>query len=279
MREITLKELLEAGCHFGHQVIRSNPKAREFVYTSRDKIQIIDLAKTKEGLEKAAAFVMDIAAKSGKIIFVGTRRQARTIISEEAKRCGVYFVAKRWIGGLLTNWEEVKKNLKKMEDLRENLKSDKWTKKEKVLFEKKLRKLGSIYGGLEGISVRPEALFIVDTRKEDGAVREANKMGIPVVGIVDTNSNPEVVDYPIPANDDAVKSIQLITGHLADAIIEGRQLSEKAEEKPVEKKKETKPVNKAEEKAPAKAVKKPKIAKKTAVDNTKEKTSKPAKQK
>lgn len=291
MKEVSLKDLLEAGCHFGHQVVRSNPKAREFVYASRDRIQIIDLAKTKEGLEKAAAFVKEIVAGGrppasasgaagdgqGRIIFVGTKRQAKNIILEEAKRCGAFYVAKRWVGGLLTNWEEVRKNLKRMEELRENLKSDKWTKREKVLFEKKLKKLELLYGGIEGLNSRPEALYIVDTHKEEGAVREAKRMGIPIIGIVDTNSNPEIIDYPIPANDDAVKSIQLITGYLADAIIEGRQVAQKAEEKPVEKKKETKTAGKTEDKTPAKTARKPKTAKKTAVDKPKVKISKPAK--
>ena len=170
-----------------------------------------------------------MAANGGKIIFVGTKKQAKDIIFEEAKRCGAFYVTKRWIGGLLTNWDEVRKNLKRMEDLRENLKSDKWTKKEKVLFERRLKKLESIYGGIEGLSEKPEALFIVDTHKEEGVVREANKLSIPIVGIVDTNANPELIDYPIPANDDAVKSIQLIASFIAEAVIEGRKMGENDE--------------------------------------------------
>lgn len=227
MKEVSLKELLEAGCHFGHQVTRSNPKAREFVYTSRDKIQIIDLVKTKEGLEKAAAFVKATASLGGKIIFVGTKKQARPIIEEEAKRAGVFFMGKRWIGGLLTNWEEVRKNLKRMDDLRANLKSDTWTKKEKVLMDKQLKKLESIYGGIEGLNERPTLLYIVDTHKEENAVKEALRVGTSIVGIVDTNADPDAVDYPIPANDDAVKSIKLITEYLADAVLEGRKMGEK----------------------------------------------------
>ncbi|MDP3998669.1 MAG: 30S ribosomal protein S2 [bacterium] len=231
MREITLKELLEAGCHFGHQVPKSNPKAREFVYTSRDKIQIIDLAKTKEGLEKAAAFVKTVASQGGKIIFVGTKKQARSIVIEEARRAGVFYMAKRWIGGLLTNWEEVGKNLKRMEQLRENLKSEEWTKKEKVLMEKKLRKLELMYGGIEGMTGRPYLLYIVDTHREESVIKEAARTNIPVIGIVDTNADPGQVDWSIPANDDAVKSIQLITSYIADAVIEGKEMGKKQEEK------------------------------------------------
>lgn len=264
-REITLKELLEAGCHFGHQVTRSNPKSRDFVYASRDKVQIIDLVKTKEELEKAGAFVKTTASHGGKIIFLGTKRQAKTIVEEEAKRCGVFYVVKRWVGGLLTNWDEVKKNLKRMEDLRENLKSDKWTKREKVLFERSLRKLEGLYGGIEGLNLRPDLLYIVDTHREEGAVKEANKVGVPVVGIVDTNADPRIIDYAIPANDDAVKSIQLITSYIADAVIEGRQEGEKQEKEKnkEDEEKESKVGEKEKAKVATKAVKKTESKRKT----------------
>lgn len=227
MKDISLKDLLEAGCHFGHQISRANPKAREFVYATRDKVQIIDLAKTKTGLEKAAAFVKTITSQGGKIIYVGTKNQARDTILSEARRGGVFYVTKRWIGGFLTNWEEIRKNLKRMEDLRQNLKSEKWTKKEKLLMERQLRKLESIYGGIEGLTERPQALFILDTHREDGAVREAGRVGVPIVGVVDTNANPAPIDFPIPANDDAVKSIELITAYITDAILEGKTEAEK----------------------------------------------------
>ena len=235
MKEVSLKELLEAGCHFGHQVPKSNPKARDFVYTSRDGIQIIDLAKTKVGLEKASDFVKKTVSEGGIIIFVGTKKQARSLVLEEAKRCGAFYMTKRWVGGLLTNWEEVKKNLKRMEDLRQNLKSDVWTKKEKVLMEKTLKKLEIIYGGIEGLKERPQALYIVDTHKEDGAVREGVRMSVPIVGIVDTNADPGNIDYPIPAHDDAGRSIQLSTSFMADAVIEGKELWEKKNQKEQEK--------------------------------------------
>lgn len=267
MREVSLKELLEAGCHFGHQVPKSNPKAREFVYTSRDKIQIIDLVKTKQGLEKAVDFVKGTIAKGGKILFLATKKQAQNIVLEEAKRCGAFFMVKRWIGGLLTNWEEIKKNLKRMEELRENLKSDQWTKREKVLMEKKLRKLEVIYGGIERLDERPQLIYIVDTHEEENAVFEANKMGIPIVGIVDTNGNPELVNYPIPANDDAVKSIQLITTSVADAVIEGQAMAEKVEKEALalEKKKGAVPKEEKEKGKTTKikpAVKKKKVSEK-----------------
>lgn len=249
MQEISLKDLLEAGCHFGHQVPKSNPKAREFIYTARDNVQIIDLTKTKEGLEKGGDFIKEIVAHGGKVVFVGTKNQARSIVSTEAKRCGVFFMVKRWIGGLLTNWEEVRKNLKQMEELRENLKSEKWTKKEKVLMEKRLRKMGIIYGGIEGLSALPQVLYIVDTHKEEGALSEAIKRGVQVVGIVDTNANPEDVDYPIPANDDAVKSIQLITAYIADAVLEGQAAAQKMAEEAV--KEEKKALVKEEKKSKA----------------------------
>lgn len=242
MREISLRELLEAGCHFGHQISRANPKAGEFVYATRDKVQIIDLVKTKAELEKAAAFVKTIISQGGKIIYLGTKNQARDTILSEAQRGGVFYVTKRWIGGLLTNWEEIRKNLKRMEELRQNLKSDKWTKKEKLLMERQLKKLESIYGGIEGLTERPQALFILDTHREEGAVREAERVGVPIVGVVDTNANPDPIDFPIPANDDAVKSIELITAYITDAVLEGKAEAEKktVEEEPEVSKEEKK---------------------------------------
>jgi len=234
MREITLKELLEAGCHFGHQVPRWNPKARSFIYAARDGIHIIDLAKTKEGIEQAAAFVKTTAAEGRPIIFVGTKRQARGIVGEEAKRVGTAFLVKRWIGGLLTNWWEIKKNLERLREMREDLFGDKqgkagqkFTKKEQQILEKELAKLEDLYGGIAELSDLPGALFLVDIRKEESAVREATKTGVKVVGIVDTNANPDLIDFPIPANDDALGSIKFIVGYLADAFEEGKRLFEK----------------------------------------------------
>lgn len=236
MKEITLEELLEAGCHFGHQVTRQNPKARDFVFEARDNIHIIDLAKTKEGLAAAAAFIKAQASKAGSTMLVlGTKRQARDIIREEVKRAndalgegqGLFFVTSRWIGGTLTNFDEVAKNFKRLKDLTARLASDvekaKYTKKEVGLWERARAKLEGFYGGIADMQQRPDALFVIDTHLEDLAVREAAKTGVAMVGIVDTNADPTAVDYPIPANDDAVGSIKLIASYIMDAWIEGRK--------------------------------------------------------
>lgn len=254
MREVSLEELLEAGCHFGHQVTRQNPKARDYVFEARDNIHIIDLAKTKEGLEQAAQFVKELAKKNGSMIVVGTKRQAQGIVLEEIKRAqeedpeparnasnsdadgGIYTITNRWIGGILTNLSEVSKNFKKLKDYSLRLKSDeeksKYTKKEIGQWEKERQKLEGLYGGIMNIHRVPDALFIIDTHLEDLAVREAARTGIKTVGIVDTNADPHVIDYPIPANDDAVGSIQLITRYIIDAWIEGRKAAKVAVEEP-----------------------------------------------
>lgn len=228
MREITLEELLEAGCHFGHQVTRSNPKARDFVFEARDNIHIIDLVKTKLGLEEAGAFVRDLASKNGTLLIVGTKRQAQEIVKKEIERVvdkNVFYVTDRWIGGVLTNFSEVSKNLKKLQDLSQKLQSDeektKYTKKEVGLWEKEKQRLTSLYGGIAGMQKPPDAMFIIDSHFEDLAVKEAANMGITTVAIVDTNADPLIIDYPIPANDDAVGSIQLITSYIMDAWVEG----------------------------------------------------------
>lgn len=245
MREITLEELLEAGCHFGHQVTRSNPKARDFIFEARDNIHIIDLAKTKEGLDGAALFVRDLAQKGGKLLIVGTKRQAQGIVYDEIKKAqtegvsdGIFYVTNRWIGGTLTNFSEVFKNCKKLKDLTARLKDEdekaKYTKKEVGLWERERQKLEGFYGGILEMEKLPDALFIIDTHLEELAVKEANKMEVAAVGIVDTNADPLLVDYPIPANDDAVGSIQLIASYIMDAWIEGKKNLEL--EKPKEKK-------------------------------------------
>lgn len=225
--EVSLKELLEAGCHFGHQVPRWNPRAASFIYTARDNVHIIDLAKTKEGLEQAAAFVKTTASQGGTIIFVGTKRQARGIVEEEAKRAGAMYLVVRWPGGLLTNWWEMKKNLEKLKRMREEKSKgllQKFTKKEQQLKGRELAKLEGLYGGIAELTDLPQVLFLIDIRKEEAAVREAAKTGVKVVAIVDTNANPDLVDFPIPANDDAVGSIKLIVSYLADAYEEGKKL-------------------------------------------------------
>ncbi len=240
MRTISLEELLEAGCHFGHQVTRQNPKTADFVFEARDGIHIIDLEKTKEGLEKAAAFIKQIALKpESTIIILGTKRQAEGIVKEElvrAKDAGVndfYSVTARWIGGTLTNFGEVTKNYQKLKDLTEKLKNEfekiKFTKKEISLWEKERIKLERYYGGAKDMKKVPDVLFVIDTHLENLAVREARNMGIPVVGIVDTNADPDFVDFVIPANDDASGSIKLILNYIVDAWIEGKKKAAKGE--------------------------------------------------
>jgi small subunit ribosomal protein S2 len=238
MKQITLEELLEAGCHFGHQVTRGNPKARDFVFEARDNIQIIDLAKTKEGLDEAAEFVRALGQRGGSLLVVGTKRQARAIVEEEIARIKellkddktdsvnkLFYVTNRWIGGVLTNFPEVSKNFKKLEDLGAKLISPaeraKYTKKEVGQWEKEKQKLESFYSGVWKMKQKPDALFIIDSHLEDLAIREAASVDVPTVAIVDTNADPYIIDHPIPANDDAVGSLKLIITHIMDAWVEG----------------------------------------------------------
>ncbi len=240
MREITLEELLEAGCHFGHQVTRSNPKARDFIFEARDNIHIIDLAKTKEGLEESAAYLKRLAASGGSLIVVATKRQAKDIVESELKRVkgngakNLYSVTSRWVGGVLTNLSEVKKNFRKLHDLTrllgDEMERSQYTKKELGGWDKERQKLEVLYGGIANLEKVPNALFIIDTHLEAIALDEARKTGVTSVGIVDTNADPDVVDYIIPANDDAVGSIQLITSYILDAWLEGQMEGEKAKE-------------------------------------------------
>ena len=256
MRNITLEELLEAGCHFGHQVTRSNPKARDFIFEAREGVHIIDLGKTKEGLEEAGRFVKSIGSKEGTVmVVVGTKRQAKGIIEEEAKKAkeaigspetdGLFFVTNRWIGGLLTNFSEVSKNFKKLIDLTARINDpaerEKFTKKEVGGWEKERQKLEVLYGGVFKIQRTPDLLFIVDSHLEDLAVKESQMMEVSTVAIVDTNADPKDVDYPIPANDDAVGSIELIVGYIMEAWVEGRKSVRQAQDKSVKEAKEEKP--------------------------------------
>ena len=233
MREITLEELLEAGCHFGHQVTRQNPKAREFIFEERDNIHIIDLGKTKEGLTDGAKFLLQTAQNpESSLLVVGTKRQAGPILDEvlatmpEDVRKTVYTVTKRWMGGTLTNTVAISKNYARLQELKEKLHSDEWkqkyTKRELSLFEKEMQKLEAYYGGIVDMKKLPTALFIIDTHTEDLAVKEASRMGIPVVGIVDTNADPDLINYVIPANDDAVGSLKLLISYVLHAWTEGK---------------------------------------------------------
>jgi len=232
MRTITLEELLDAGCHFGHQVNRRNPKADEFIFEERDRIHVINLEKTHEGLLKAAEYLKDLSSKGGKIIIVGTKRQVKPVVDEEVARIkeagvqGVFYITERWIGGTLTNFDEVSKNFKKLKDIRSFLAAGKttgYTKRELLEMAREKAKLERFYGGIENLSGAPDALLVIDTNMEDTAISEAIAMGVDTVGIVDTNADPTIIDYPIPANDDAVGSVSIILSYLVDAWIEGQK--------------------------------------------------------
>lgn len=220
--EISLKDLLEAGCHFGHKRSKTHPKARQYLYTIRDGIAVFDLVKTREGLIKAKEFVGDLVKKGGKVVFVGTKRQARELVKEEAKRVGMPYVINRWLGGTITNWDEIKKNsIDKLRQLKKDWQEGKYnkrTKKEQSLIRREITRLEKLIGGLADLDQLFDALFIVDVNREETAVREARRKGIPIVAIVDSNSDPTLIDYPIPANDDAVKSIQFIVREIGKAI-------------------------------------------------------------
>lgn len=246
MEEITLQSLLEAGCHFGHKSERWHPKATEFIYAKKDGIHIIDLAKTKAGLDAAVAFVKELVAGGGELLFVATKRQAMGVVREAAQTAGAPYLVERWIGGFLTNWEEVKKNIDKIINLEADRDAGRWKKMpkhEQGKLGRYIERLKIFYGGVLLVKEKPNALFLVDVRREHAAVREAARVGIPVVAIVDTNSDPTGINYVIPANDDAVGSIKLIADTIGAAYKEGKDAREKeaptvvsSEEKPPEKK-------------------------------------------
>lgn len=241
MQDITLQSLLEAGCHFGHKAERWNPKAIEFIYAEKDGIHIIDLAKTKAGLEAAAAFVKEVASRGGTVLFVATKRQAQGIVKELAEAVGAPYLVERWIGGFLTNWDEVHKNIQKIIRLTEEQKTGGWKKfpkHEQTKLARYVERLKVFYGGVLTLNVPPDALFVVDIRKEDAAVREGQRRGIPVIGVVDTNSDPSDIDYSIPANDDAVGSIQIVAKTIAHAYKEGKEKLEKDSKKEEKEKKD-----------------------------------------
>ena len=238
MKDISLKELLEAGCHFGHKVMRWHPKAADYIYQAREGIHIIDLAKTRSGLKSAAEFVLELGKSGKKLLVVATKRQARGVVSQAANRAGLPYLTNRWIGGFITNWEEVKKNIDKMNKLRKESIDGSWNKfpkHEMVGLTKYLRKLETVYSGVGDLTQIPEAIFIVDIKNEIAALREALRKGMKTVAIVDTNVDPQPVDYPIPANDDAVGSIQFIVNYLVDVFLEGKKIGEKAGEREAKK--------------------------------------------
>ena len=226
MSVISMKQLLEAGVHFGHQTRRWNPKMAPYIFTERNGIYIIDLQKTVKMLDDAYNFVREISAEGGEILFVGTKKQAQDAIKEEAERCGMHYVNARWLGGMLTNYQTIKKRIARLEQLnkmKEDGTFDLLPKKEVIKLEHEIEKLEKFMGGIKNMGTLPKAMFIVDTRKEKIAVAEARNLGIPVVAIVDTNCDPDEVDYIIPGNDDAIRAVKLIAGAMADAVIEGRQ--------------------------------------------------------
>ncbi len=225
MNEVTLKDLLEAGCHFGHQTTRWNPKMKPYIYTARDRIHIFDLVKTKAGLEAGAAFAKATAAAGSQILFVGTKRQAQDIIKEAAKKVGMPYITQRWIGGLLTNWDLMKKRLSYLADLKTGMAEGRFkdrTKKENLLINREITKMERIFGGVSNLTGLPGAVFVADAKKEMATVREALARGIKTIAIVDTNANPEGIDYVIPANDDASKCLELLIGTITQAIEEGK---------------------------------------------------------
>ena len=233
-----MKELLEAGVHFGHQVKRWHPKMKKYIFGERNGIYIIDLQKTVKGLEEAWHFIKNVSLTGAPILFVGTKKQSQDAIQEEAIRAGIYFVNQRWLGGMLTNFSTIKKSiekLKKIDTMKENGTLDLLTKKEVAAIEKERTKLEKNLSGIKNMTGLPGALFIVDPKKERITVAEAKKLSIPIVAIVDTNCDPDEIDYVIPGNDDAIRSIKLITSKIADAIIEGRETLSKAKAEEAEK--------------------------------------------
>jgi len=226
--EIDLSALLKAGCHFGHRVSKTHPKIRPYLYTSRDGIQIFDLIKTGQLLDQARHFLASLAARGEKIIFVGTKRQAKKVIRQVAKEAQMPYINIRWLGGLLTNWNQMQKRIKRLQTLQEQWEKGEFkqrTKKEQSLIRKEIAGLTKKFGGLVGLKDLPAALFVVDIAREKAAVMEGRRLGIPVVAIVDSNADPTLVDYPIPANDDARKSVELLVKIIGEAITAGRQLA------------------------------------------------------
>lgn len=226
MAVISMKQLLEAGVHFGHQTRRWNPKMARYIFTERNGIYIIDLQKTVKKVEEAYNFVRDIAANGGTILFVGTKKQAQESIKEEAERCGMFYVNERWLGGMLTNFQTIQKRVQRLHEL-ERMESegvfDVLPKKEVAALRHEMGKLERFLGGIKNMKKLPDALFVVDPRKERIAVAEARRLNIPIVGIVDTNCDPDEIDVVIPANDDAIRAVKLLTTKMADAVIEGQQ--------------------------------------------------------
>ena len=226
MANITMKELLEAGVHFGHQTKRWNPKMKEYIFGERNGIYIIDLQKTLKMFKEASKFVQDLTTEGRILLFVGTKRQAQDAIAEEAQRCSMYYVNQRWLGGLLTNWATIQKSIKRLKELDDMATDGRYEllpKKEVIKLERERKHLQANLAGIKELNRLPDAIFVIDSNKEQIAVREARKLGIPVVAVVDTNCDPSEVDYVIPGNDDALRAIRLFASKVADSVIEGAQ--------------------------------------------------------
>ena len=240
MSVVSMKQLLEAGVHFGHQTRRWNPKMAEYIFTERNGIYIIDLQKTVKKIEEAYMVIRQIAQDGGHILFVGTKKQARDAIKEEALRCEQYYVNTRWLGGMMTNFKTIKKSIAKLNNLQKMAEDgtfDLLPKKEVAVLQKQAADLEKNLGGIKNMKTLPSAIFVVDPKKENNAVEEARKLGIPVIAIVDTNCDPDVIDYVIPGNDDAIRAIKLIASVMADAVLEGKQgeqFTDSTEEAPAE---------------------------------------------
>jgi small subunit ribosomal protein S2 len=240
MAALTMKELLEAGVHFGHQTKRWNPKMQKYIFGERNGIYIIDLQKTLKKFREAYAYVRDLAAEGGTVLFVGTKKQAQETVFEEASRCGMFYVNHRWLGGTLTNFATIRKSiarLKKLDEMSETGEYERLPKKEVIGLERERGKLQNALVGIKNLDRLPSAVFIVDPKKEKIAVEEAQRLAIPIVAIVDTNCDPTGIDYPVPGNDDAIRAVRLITGRIADAVLEGagtfaQEEAEAAEEIP-----------------------------------------------
>ena len=227
MANITMKELLEAGVHFGHQTKRWNPKMKEYIFGERNGIYIIDLQKTLKMFKEASKFVTELATMGKTVLFVGTKRQAQDAIAEEAQRCGMFYINQRWLGGLLTNWVTVQKSVKRLKELDEMATDGRYEllpKKEVIKLERERKHLQANLAGIKELVRLPDTIFVIDSNKEQIAVREARKLGIPVVAVVDTNCDPSEVDYVIPGNDDALRAIRLFASKIADSVVEGTQM-------------------------------------------------------
>lgn len=227
MAIVTMKQLLETGVHFGHRTRRWNPKMARYIYTERNGVHIIDLQQTVRALERAYAFVRDVVAEGKQVLFVGTKRQAQETIRLEATRCSMPYVNQRWLGGTLTNWQTIRERIEYLKDLEARKAAgefDRLTKREALMREREIEKLNGRLGGIKEMQGLPGALYVVDVKNEETAVKEADRLGIPIVAIVDTNCDPDLIDYVIPANDDAIRAIRLLTSKIADAVLEGLAL-------------------------------------------------------